>query len=49
MHDPNILPMEGGGYGKIITNEKKQFVKTQPLAHLVEVPEPYTRAISLGW
>jgi hypothetical protein len=28
-HDPNIVPVQGGGYGKIITNEQGQFVSIQ--------------------
>ncbi len=30
-HDQNVLPMQGGGYGKIITNEKGQFVGILPM------------------
>ena len=39
-HDPTVVPVRGGGYGKNITNQKRQLVKTQRLARLEEVPEP---------
>jgi hypothetical protein len=31
-HDPNVVPVQGGGYGRIITNEQGQFVSILPVA-----------------
>ncbi|MCX6654091.1 MAG: hypothetical protein NTY03_03095, partial [Candidatus Bathyarchaeota archaeon] len=30
-HDPDVIPMQGGGYGKIIKNEQGQLVAIQPI------------------
>ena len=35
-HDPDVVPMQGGRYGKIIKNDRGQFVSIQPIEQPVE-------------